>query len=79
MTSPGASSDPGGRWDGSRAGALLRRHPVISSILAACTLAGIVLGALYFPAEWSLARRLAAGALSGGGVAFLITAPKMLG
>jgi hypothetical protein len=58
---------------------VLRRHPVISTILIVCTVAGTVLGEIYFPAEWSHLRRLAAGALSGGGVAFLITAPKMLG
>ena len=57
----------------------VRQHPVISTILILCTVAGTVLGEIYFPAEWSLVRRLAAGALSGGGVAFLITAPKMLG
>jgi len=56
-----------------------RRHPVIAGTFVVCTATGLVLGALWCPAQWSLARGLAAGALSGAGVAFLITAPKMLG
>jgi Kef-type K+ transport system membrane component KefB len=60
-----------------RAG-LVRRHPVISAVLVACTVAGAVLGAFLLTGEWSLARRVGAGAVAGGGVGFLITATKML-
>lgn len=57
---------------------LVRRHPVITGILVACTLAGGVAGAFLLTGDWSLARRIAAGAVAGGGVGFLITATKML-
>jgi hypothetical protein len=66
-----------------RAGAGLRglvaRHPVIAATLLACTAAGAALGAALLTGEWSLARRLLAGAVAGGGVGLLITATKMLG
>jgi hypothetical protein len=39
----------------------------------------MVLGALYLTQDWSLARRLAAGAVGGAGVGFLCTATKMIG
>jgi hypothetical protein len=57
----------------------LRRHPVIGVLVVTCTVAGAVLGMLYLPAEWSLLRRLAAGAFSGAGIGLLCTATKMLG
>lgn len=57
----------------------LRRHPVIVAVMVLCTLAGAVLGALYLTGDWSLARRLAAGAIAGAGVGFLMTATKMVG
>lgn len=57
----------------------IRRHPVISGLMIGCTIAGMILGALYLPEEWALARRLGAGAFSGAGVALLCTATKMLG
>ena len=59
--------------------AALRRHPVIVAVMVLCTLAGAVLGALYLTGDWSLARRLAAGAIAGAGVGFLMTATKMVG
>jgi hypothetical protein len=52
---------------------------VICATLGVCTIAGVVLGALYLPAEWSLLRRCAAGGVSGAGTALLITATKMIG
>jgi hypothetical protein len=57
----------------------LRRHPVITGLLLSCAVAGAVLGALYLPAEWTLLRRIAAGAFSGAGVGLLCTATRMLG
>ena len=50
----------------------LRRHPVLSAIFVGCTLLGAVLGSLYLPGEWALARRLAAGAVAGAGTWLLV-------
>jgi hypothetical protein len=58
-------------------GDLVRRHPVIASTVVATTVLGAVLGALLLTAEWSLARRIAAGAVAGAGTGFLLTATKM--
>ena len=46
-------------------GAALRRHPVITGVMLGCTLLGAVLGVLLLTDDWSLARRLAAGAVGG--------------
>jgi hypothetical protein len=54
-------------------------HPVLTGIFATCILAGAVLGAVFLTGDWSLARRLAAGAVAGAGVALLTTAPKIIG
>jgi hypothetical protein len=64
---PGDASKPG----------LLRRHPVIAGVLAACTLAGAVAGAVMLDQEWFVLRRVAAGAVAGAGVGLLLTATKM--
>ena len=58
---------------------IAREHPVITAVMLACTVAGAVLGLALLPETWSIARRLAGGAVSGAGVGFLITATKMLG
>jgi len=47
--------------------------------MVACTLAGAGLGLAFLPDAWPLARRLAAGGVSGAGVGLLVTATKMLG
>jgi hypothetical protein len=57
----------------------VRRHPVIVFVMLACTVLGAVLGAVYLGDDWSLARRLAAGAVSGAGIGLLFTATKMIG
>ena len=57
-------------------GAFVRRHP-ISTVLVTTTALGAVLGAWLLTGEWSLARRIAAGAVAGAGVGFLFTATKM--
>jgi exonuclease I len=57
----------------------LARHPVISGVLVACTLAGGVAGILWLDADWSVARRLLAGAVGGAWVGLLFTATKMVG
>jgi hypothetical protein len=59
--------------------ARLRRHPVITTTLVACTLLGAVLGFYLLTGDWSAARRIAAGAIAGAGVGLLMTATKMLG
>jgi hypothetical protein len=64
---------------GSGWAARLRRHPVIASVMVVCTVAGAALGAVYLTGDWSLARRLAAGAVAGAGFGFLLTATKMIG
>jgi hypothetical protein len=58
--------------------ALLRRNPVIVALYAVCIVAGATAGILYLPEDFSLIRKLAGGALGGGGIAFLMTLTKML-
>ena len=54
-----------------------RQHPVIAGTIAASTLLGAVLGAWLLTGEWSLARRILAGAFAGAGTGLLLTATKM--
>ena len=54
-------------------------HPVIAGLFAVCTLSGAVAGAVYLPDEWSLARRLAAGAVAGAGSALIVSATRLIG
>ena len=58
-------------------GEYVRRHPVISTTLVATTALGAVLGAWLLTGEWSLARRIAAGAVAGAGIGLLFTATKL--
>jgi hypothetical protein len=55
----------------------LRRHPVLVAIFAVCIAAGGVLGALYLPAEWSLARRIGGGVFAGAGAAVFATVTRL--
>jgi hypothetical protein len=57
----------------------LRSHPVIGGLLILTTLGGAVAGGLYCPADWSLARGIAAGGLSGFVVGIFCTAPRIIG
>jgi hypothetical protein len=59
--------------------AALRGHPVITATLLGCTIAGAVLGVYLLTDDWSIARRLAAGALAGAGTGVLMTGTKMIG
>lgn len=59
--------------------ALMSRHPVLSGLMASCISIGAVLGACWLTDDWSLAHRLAAGAVAGAGVGLLIAAPRMIG
>jgi hypothetical protein len=54
-----------------------RNHPGVSATLAAATLLGALGGALFLTDEWSLARRIAAGAVAGAGTGLLLTATRM--
>ena len=56
---------------------MLRRHPVLAGAFAAAMAAGAVLGVLYLSPDWSLARRLAAGAVAGAGIVLLVAGPKL--
>jgi hypothetical protein len=56
---------------------LLRRHPVIVGVLVTCTLVGAVAGGVMLDEQWFVLRRVAAGAVAGGGVGLLLTATKM--
>jgi hypothetical protein len=66
--------DPGGT-----ARSFAATHPWITALFAVCAVAGAVAGAVYLPEDWSLARRLAAGALAGTGSALLVTASRLIG
>jgi hypothetical protein len=55
----------------------VRDHPVASATLAAATLLGALAGALLLSEEWSLARRIAGGAVAGAGTGLLLTATKL--
>jgi len=62
----------------SKALGALTRHPVIAGTLITCTVLGAALGFDLLAGDWSAVRRIAAGAVAGGGVGLLITATKML-
>ncbi len=57
----------------------IRRHPVMLATLLGCTLAGAVLGYYGLTDDWSIARRLAAGAQAGAGTGLLMTGTKWIG
>ena len=59
--------------------ATITAHPIIFGVFVACISIGTVLGVLILTDEWSLARRIAAGAVGGAGVGILITAPRIIG
>jgi len=59
--------------------AAIAAHPIISAVMIGCVAIGAVLGIFVLTDEWSLARRVAAGAVAGAGVGILITAPRIIG
>ena len=59
--------------------AAISEHPIILGVVIACASIGMVLGVWVLTDEWSLARRIAAGAVGGTGVGILITAPRIIG
>jgi len=56
----------------------MRRHWLITALFIVGTIAGALLGAFQLPDDIALVRRVVGGAISGAGIAFLITATKML-
>jgi len=58
--------------------AAMNRNRAFTALFAVCILAGAVAGVRYLPDDFSLLRRLLGGAIGGGGIAFLMTATKML-
>ena len=57
----------------------LSDHPIIFAVFATCTSIGVVMGVFLLTEDWSLARRIAGGAVGGAGVALIITAPRIIG
>ena len=55
------------------------RHPVITGVIAAFIIAGAVIGAIFLSEDWSLARRIAAGGVAGGGCGLMLTATRIIG
>ena len=58
---------------------LAREHPVVTTLLVTLAILGSILGGLYLPPEWSVIRRVAAGALSGAGIGFFVVASRLIG
>lgn len=68
--------------DGPRRGGLLgviASYPLISLTIFVCTLLGVGLGLVFLPEDWTLARKVAGGALSGAGCGLIVTAPRIVG
>jgi hypothetical protein len=59
--------------------AVIREHPIITTVMVVCTLGGAILGVSMLSADWSLARRLAGGLIGGAGIGLLVTATRMIG
>lgn len=57
----------------------LRRHWLMTLLFGTSIVAGALIGFFQIPEEISAMRRLLGGAICGGGVAFLMTATKMIG
>ena len=72
-------NDPGRRAQPNAVLRVATEHPVLTGVFAVCIVGGAILGAVSLMEDWSMARRLAAGAVAGAGVALLTTAPKMIG
>jgi hypothetical protein len=58
---------------------LVQRYPVICATILFCTLVGIGIGVGFLPEDWSLARRIAGGAVGGAGCGLIVTAPRIVG
>jgi len=58
---------------------MVRDHPYITGFNLLLMIIGIVAAVTQLPSEWSLLRRVVAGALSGISVGLFITANRILG
>jgi hypothetical protein len=74
-----AMNPPESRKPSGAAVRVVTEHPVLTGIFAICVIGGAIVGAVLLTEDWSMARRLAAGAVAGAGVALLTTAPKIIG
>ena len=45
-------------------GTFVSKHPFLFAVFASCVIAGVVGGVWFLPGDWSLARRLAGGAVA---------------
>jgi hypothetical protein len=50
---------------------------VITAVFVGGTIAGMLLGPVFLNPEWSLLRRVLAGAVAGAGIGLLMTATKL--
>jgi hypothetical protein len=69
-------------YDGAMASRMLeivRTYPVITAIIVGATAVGVVIGIFVFPEDWTLARKIAGGALGGAGCGLIVTAPRIVG
>ena len=57
----------------------LRAHPIATGIMVAATLVGAALGPMLGPDDWSVVRKLAAGAVGGLGVGFIVVFTHIIG
>jgi hypothetical protein len=67
--------------DSDKAGRAIRflsAHPWITGIFSVCVLLGAAAGAVGLSEDFSLARRIAAGAVAGAGFAMLVMGPKLM-
>ena len=57
----------------------LRAHLFLVALFGGCMAAGVLIALLALGDDLSLGRRIAGGAIAGGGVALLISAPRLIG
>jgi hypothetical protein len=58
---------------------ILRGHPVIVALVVGCVLAGVAVGLVVLPEEWTTLRKIAGGAVAGAGCGLIIAAPRIIG
>jgi hypothetical protein len=57
----------------------MKAHPVITGLCIVCTICGAVVAPWFTPDDWSLVRKLVAGAMAGLSCAMIILATRMTG
>ncbi len=58
---------------------MAKEHPLIAIMLLGLSAAGALAGFVWLPPDWSVLRRLAAGAVAGVGIALLLMATRIMG